>query len=116
MSGVRKQTFRMCSWSASRWFLKRSGNTMMVSYAIEPVTRIFFKPRGVSRWIEEVQPVAGRARAVRVEEDAQLRFAARGDALGQQLRGARRLEIFARREHPAHQGSIAFVRQGQLER
>jgi len=31
ISGVRKQTLRMCSWSASKWFLKRSGNTMMVS-------------------------------------------------------------------------------------
>ena len=29
--GVRKQTLRMCSWSASRWLRKRSGNTMIVS-------------------------------------------------------------------------------------
>src|SRR5687768_15860028 len=35
-SGTRNATFRMCSWSGRMWFLKRSRNTMMVSYAIEP--------------------------------------------------------------------------------
>ena len=31
ISGVRKQTLRICSWSARKWFGKRSGNTMIVS-------------------------------------------------------------------------------------
>src|SRR5215475_10257517 len=39
-SGTRNATFRMWIWSARMWSLNRPRNTMMLSYAIEPQTRM----------------------------------------------------------------------------
>src|SRR6185369_10961920 len=36
ISGTRNATFSMCSLSGRMWVRKRSGNTMMVSYATDP--------------------------------------------------------------------------------
>ena len=36
ISGTRKETFRMWTWSGRMWSANRPWNTMTVSYAIEP--------------------------------------------------------------------------------
>src|SRR5688572_17073237 len=104
ISGVRKQTLRMWSWSGSRWFLKRSGNTMIVSYAMDPVTRIVIAPL---LWEEEVEAVAGRARAARVEVEPERGFRARGDAR-RCLRCASRAEVVARPQHAPHDRPVCI--------
>src|SRR5688572_22220240 len=93
ISGATKHTFRMCSWSGSRWLRKRSANTMIVSYAIEPVTRILstllFIGLEALAWIE-ASAISIRPQRARIEIDAQRFFAARRDPLGELPRGARR--------------------------
>src|SRR3990172_2581789 len=114
LSGARKQTFRMCSWSASRWFLKRSGNTMIVSYAIEPVTSVFKRSTPLS-WKEKVHPVADGAQAAGVEIHAQRRIGTRADALCD-LRREGAGEIVGRQEHAPRHRFVALVGQGELKR
>src|SRR5260221_10246779 len=104
----------MCSWSASRWFRKRSGNTMIVSYAIEPVTSVF-KCSAPASWKEEIHPVADGLQAAGVEIHAQWRVRAGADA-ARDLVGGQPRQILRRHEHTPRHRLVALIGERELER
>src|SRR5512139_3150094 len=114
-SGTRKATFRMWIWSGRMWFLNWSRNTMMVSYAMEPQTRIDmpgmpFGRRGDYTGEEALTP--GRCAAAGGRWTA-LTPGAGGGRMGAAIKGSARGKWLRAVENPA---GARILQTGQTHR
>src|SRR5258705_5310722 len=107
-SGTRKATFNMWNCSGRMCPRKRPGNTMMLSYAIEPQIRV----RMELLQIEQIEPVAGRLERCGFDVDPDLELASGGEA-GLGSRALRRVVLGC--QHAPRDGLALGAGESQLQ-